>query len=62
MTTTSLKPPDEFRANFVAAAQAAPDETLQSGEGFDVIEVHDCLRDRAAGKTTAQPRAKSWRG
>jgi hypothetical protein len=59
---TSPKSPDESRAEFVAAAQVALDETLQSGEGFDAKEVHDYLRAKVSGKTSAQPRAKSRRG
>lgn len=59
---TAPKRPDELRAEFAAAAQAALDETLQSGEGYDAKEVHDYLRAKAANKTTARPRATSWRG
>ena len=62
MTPTSIKCPDERRADFVAAAQAALEETLQSGEGFDATEVYEYLRAKVAAKTTARPRVKSWRG
>ncbi len=51
----------ERRADFVAAAQAALEETLQSGEGFDAHDVHAYLRAKVSGKTAARPRAKSWR-
>jgi len=37
----------EQRADFVAAALAAPGETLQSGGGFDAPEAHDYLRASA---------------
>lgn len=53
MTPTAPKRPDELRAECVAAAQAALDETLQSGEGYDAKEVHDYLRAKAANVTTA---------
>lgn len=61
MTPTSIKCPDERRADFVAAAQAALEETLQSGEGFDAKEVHDYLRTKVSDGTTARPRLMSWR-
>lgn len=51
----------ERRAEFVAAAQAALDETLQNGEGFDAQDVHDYLRAKVSVKTAVPPQAKSWR-
>ncbi len=52
----------ENRAEFVAEAEAARAALLKSGKGYDADEVHAYLRSRVAGKKTAKPRAKSWRG
>lgn len=61
MTATSRKRPDELRAEFVAAAQEALEEALQSGEGFDAGEVHEYLRVKMSGKSAARPRSMPWR-
>ena len=52
----------EQRASFLAEARAARASAIKSGKGFDADEVHAYLRDRIAGKKTARPKAKSWRG
>ena len=51
----------ERRASFVADAQAARDEALASGKGYDADEVHAYVKARAAGTKPAKPKAKSWR-
>jgi len=43
------------------AAQAAHEETLASGTGYDAEEVHAYLAARVAGGKPARPKAKSWR-
>ncbi len=50
----------ESRAKFVAEAEAARKLTLKSGKGYDADDVHTYLRNRAAGKKSTRPRAKSW--
>lgn len=52
----------EQRAAFVAEAQAARDQMLTTGKGYDATEVHAYLKSRIAGNKTAKPRAKSWQG
>jgi predicted transcriptional regulator len=52
----------ELRASFVADAQAARADALESGEGFVVGDVHASLRERAAGGATGRPNAVRWRG
>jgi hypothetical protein len=52
----------EARAHFVAQAEAARKDTLDTGKGYDAAAVHDYLRDRIAGKRTARPKARQWRG
>lgn len=39
----------EQRAQFVAAAQAARNDMLHSGEGYAADEVHNYLRAKASG-------------
>lgn len=51
----------EDRVLFVDEARAARKAMLKSGEGFDAGEVHAYIRVRAAGETTARPKAKPWR-
>ena len=64
MSTTSLKLPDELkqRAGFVAEAQAAREQMLETGKGYDAAEVHGWLMARIAGEKPAGPKAKSWQG
>jgi predicted transcriptional regulator len=52
----------EARAHFVAQAEAARRDTLDTGKGYDAVAVHDYLRDRIAGKRTPRPKARQWRG
>jgi predicted transcriptional regulator len=51
----------EKRAAFVADAMASRDEAVTSGKGFPAADVHAYLRERAKGKTSPKPKAKSWR-
>ena len=50
----------EWRASFVSEAQAAQEEMLSTGKGFDASEVHSYLKARIAGNNPAKPKAKSW--
>ncbi|RLJ68212.1 hypothetical protein [Sulfurisoma sediminicola] len=52
----------ERRAGFVAEAQAAREQMLKTGKGYDADEVHAHLKARVAGKKSAKPKARSWRG
>jgi predicted transcriptional regulator len=52
----------ERRAGFVGEAQAAREQMLQSGEGYDAVEVHAYLKARIAGADPVKPKAKSWQG
>jgi predicted transcriptional regulator len=52
----------ERRASFVAEAQAAREQVLASGQGYDADEVHAYLKARVAGRKSTKPKAKSWRG
>jgi hypothetical protein len=51
----------ERRAAFLAEAQAAREQTLASGNGYDADEVHAHLKARIAGKKSTKPKARSWR-
>lgn len=53
--------PTERRARFLAEAQAAREEILRTGKGYDADEVHAYLKARIAGKKPAKPEAKPWR-
>jgi predicted transcriptional regulator len=52
----------ERRAVFVADAQAARAEALESGKAFDADDVHVYLRARAQGQAVPRPKARTWRG
>jgi predicted transcriptional regulator len=52
----------ECRANFIADAQAARQQMLDSGKGYDADDVHAYIQARIAGKKVAKPKARSWRG
>jgi predicted transcriptional regulator len=52
----------ECRANFMAEAQAARQQMLDTDKGYDADEVHAYIQARIAGKKTAKPKARSWRG
>jgi hypothetical protein len=49
------------RAQFVAEALNAREATLKSGKGFSGVEVKTYLMERAQGKSSSRPKAKSWR-
>ena len=49
------------RAQFVADAVAAREETLKSGKGYAASEVNAYLLERVQDKTASRPSAKSWR-
>lgn len=51
----------ERRASFVAEAQAAREQMLSTGKGYDADEVHAYLKSRVAGQKSEKPKAKSWR-
>ena len=51
----------EQRAEFVAEAQAARTEAIESGHGYAAAEVHAYLLARAQRKTVAKPKPRSWR-
>lgn len=51
----------ERRREFVAQANAARDDMLQTGLGYDAHEVHDYLRKRIEQSGTARPAPKQWR-
>ena len=52
----------ERRAGFVGEAQAAREQMLSSGIGYDASEVHAYLKARVAGDKAVRPKAKSWQG
>jgi predicted transcriptional regulator len=52
----------EARARFVAQAELARKDMLDTGKGYDAAAVHDYIRDRIAGKRTPRPKARPWRG
>ncbi|MCK9386845.1 MAG: hypothetical protein M0Q22_00425 [Sulfuritalea sp.] len=50
----------ERRASFVSEAQAAREQMLSTGKGYDASEVHAYLKARISGKKSAKPKARSW--
>lgn len=50
----------EQRAGFVAEAQAAREQMLGTGKGYDASEVHSYLKERIAGGKSAKPKAIPW--
>lgn len=50
----------ERRTSFVSEAQAAREQMLKTGKGYDVSEVHAYLRARISGNKSAKPKARSW--
>lgn len=50
----------EQRASFVAEAQAAREQILRTGKGYDASEVHNYLKERIAGSKSVKPKAVSW--
>jgi predicted transcriptional regulator len=51
----------EQRASFVSDAQAAREQMLATGKGYDASEVHAYLKARLSGEKPAKPKARSWR-
>jgi predicted transcriptional regulator len=51
----------EQRDRFLEEAQAAREEMVATGEGYDADEVHAYLAARVAGRKPARPKPKSWR-
>ncbi len=51
----------EQRASFVSDAQAAREQMLATGKGYDAAEVHAYLKARLSGDKPAKPKARSWR-
>ncbi len=51
----------EQRADFLAQAQAARRQALDTGLGYTADEVHAYLRARAAGTPATPPQARPWR-
>jgi len=62
MSITSLKLPDELkqRAGFVAEAQAAREQMLKTGKGYDATEVHAWLKARIVGNKLVKPKIGPW--
>lgn len=50
----------EQRNQFVADALAAREALLETGQGYDVGEVHAYLKGRVAGKVIPRPVPRSW--
>jgi len=50
----------ERRAGFVNEAQAAREQMLSTGKGYDASEVHAYLKARISGNKSAKPKARSW--
>lgn len=50
----------EQRASFVAEAQAAREQMLRTGKGYDASEVHNYLKERITGSKSVKPKAVSW--
>lgn len=50
----------EQRASFVSEAQAAREQMLGTGKGYDAGEVHSYLKARISGKKAVKPKARSW--
>ncbi len=52
----------EQRASFVSDAQAAREQMLATGKGYDASDVHAYVKARLSGDKPAKPKARSWRG
>lgn len=52
----------EQRRGFVGEALEARADLERTGTAYDAHEVHAYLKARAAGRPTARPRARRWRG
>ena len=51
----------EKRRLFLAEADAAEQEMLTTGKGYEGDKVHAYLRARVQGKKAKRPKAKTWR-
>jgi predicted transcriptional regulator len=51
----------EQRSEFIAAAQAARGEMMQSGLGYEANDVRTYLRQRLTADSAAKPDTKPWR-
>ena len=51
----------EYRANFIEDANAAREQMLSSGKGYDSEDVRAYIHARIEGRKATKPRAKSWR-
>ncbi|HRI92629.1 MAG TPA: hypothetical protein PLS93_13405 [Accumulibacter sp.] len=51
----------EPRSSFVSEAQAARQQMLRTGKGYDASEVHTYLKARIADRSHARPKTTSWR-
>jgi len=52
----------EQRVRMLADAHAARADLIETGTGYDADAVHAYLKARVAGKKTAKPKARPWRG
>ena len=52
----------ERRAEFLAQAESAREQMLQTGEGYDADCVHQYIRERLAGGKPSRPQPVKWRG
>lgn len=52
----------ERRAEFMAAAVAAREQALASGNAYTSEEVHAYLRKKSAGEPAPRPKSRAWRG
>ena len=50
------------RAEFLAQAESAREQMLQTGEGYDADCVHQYIRERLAGGKPSRPQPVKWRG
>jgi len=51
----------EPRSSFVSEAQAARQQMLRTGKGYDASEVHTYLKARIADRSHARLKTTSWR-
>ncbi|MCE1182593.1 MAG: CopG family transcriptional regulator [Rhodocyclales bacterium] len=51
----------ELRQEFINSANAARDQMLASGEGYDADDVRSYIQARIAGQAPARPQQKKWR-
>jgi len=51
----------ELRLRFIAEANTAREEMIDTGQGLDADEVHAFLKAKLAGKKVAKLKTRSWR-